>query len=458
MSQKTVGDKTRTRGKAASVTVAQSSTQGPQPASSTSQSTGSLCKMSDKGDITPGLGDAVAKILATLERMEARLDRLDGNISEVRQATIEIKQETAESRRKGEEDRRNLQIAVHKMTLTEIANRRMANQINDMENRSRVCNIRIDGKPEDNTENLLRYVTDLASFLNPTEPEQSRILSVYRVGKKQGTEANQHRRGWAVIRPRTVLITFKSVYDRNMFYFARTKLKGSDQYKGIFLNDDVSPQTRKMRDDFRSVAVLARDSGREVRVHGDGVIIDGRKYKITEPETLPDQFSLAKAKTVEHGGELYFHSEHSFLSNFHPAPIVDGTATYPTAEHRFQAAKCAVAGDWARHKMVLQALTPLEAKRIADQIPETAEWRRTRDGVLETVIAEKFDQNPHLADLLVKTGDLPLNEATNNIYYGIGATLHSREIKDKGYKGLNKLGHILAAKRKDIKEARLNKE
>ena len=34
--------------------------------------------------------------------------------------------------------------------------------------------------------------------------------------------------------------------------------KGTNNYKGIYLNDDVTPETRKARDDYRSVAVLAR--------------------------------------------------------------------------------------------------------------------------------------------------------------------------------------------------------
>ena len=66
------------------------------------------------------------------------------------------------------------------------------------------------------------------------------------------------------------------------------------------------------------------------------------------------------------------------------------------------------------------------------------------------VVSYKFDQNPRLADKLVKTGNMGLNEATHNSFFGIGVPLHAREIKEKSYRGDNKLGLILSEKRASI--------
>ena len=169
-----------------------------------------------------------------------------------------------------------------------------------------------------------------------------------------------------------------------------------------------------------------------------------------EAHTLPEKYSLEKARTVECGGEMYFASQHSFLSNFAYSPIVIKDVLYPTAEHRYQAKKCEQMEDYDRLKRVLSATTPLEAKRVADEIKETPEWRGYRDEIMEGVINEKFAQNEDLAIKLVETGVIQLNEATHNEHFGIGAPINSRLIKDKAYRGANKLGQILMKKRDEL--------
>lgn len=72
------------------------------------------------------------------------------------------------------------------------------------------------------------------------------------------------------------MITFRSVQDRNLVYFESLKLKNSEKYRGIFVNDEVTSLTQRMRENYRSVAALSRTAGSEVRVHGDGVVIDGK--------------------------------------------------------------------------------------------------------------------------------------------------------------------------------------
>lgn len=106
-----------------------------------------------------------------------------------------------------------------------------------------------------------------------------------------------------------------------------------------------------------------------------------------------------------------------------------------------------MAGDLERHCAIVNARTPLEAKRIGDQIQETPEWRQAREDTLRAIIDMKFDQNPQLAIRLIKTRDLTLHEATNNSFYGIGAALNSREMRNKQFTGQNKLGAALEDKR-----------
>lgn len=414
----------------------------------------------------PSTNDANDSMLA---QMLARMDQLDASmevkllnvvhvVDDIRdRAAADMNRLTAlleTSRQEHQADRRSLLFAKQSLMVARESNKRLEHRINELENQSKLGNIKIDGKPEQGAENLHQYVYDLAAHLVPAMAlERPAILSVYRIGKLRLGAPGAHRLR-IPDRPRPIVIVFKNANERNAFYFARSKLKNSELYKGIYLSDDVTQLTWRMRDECRSVAALARSAGAEVRVHGDGVIIDGHKYKHTELNSLPPHFSLAKAKTINRDGEIYFHSEHSYLSNFARSPILHEGVAYPTAEHMFQTIKCKMADDRDRVEQIALVSTALEAKRIADQLTESPEWRAKRDEVLALVVNKKFDQNPHLAGYLIETGDMPLNEATSNSYYGIGATLHSREVRDKSYRGLNKLGMALAVKRKSLRVSR----
>lgn len=342
-------------------------------------------------------------------------------------------------------DRRELLVVKQELVVVKEHNKRMETQLNAIVNKLNICNLRLDGMKEDNGENLKKYVIDMAHAMGVANMALPDIISAYRIGKINQANART--------RPRTVLLTFVNERARNAFFFARSSLKGNNYYRGVYVNDDVSPTTRKQRDDYRAVAALARQDGVDVRVHSDGLILAGKKYLLSEPQTLPERYTINKAKSYEHGGEIYFASEASFLSNFSPSPIVEDDITYLTAEHMYQAYKCRQAAAHDKVSQILIAPSPLEAKRIADSVGETPEWRQARDAVMEKVILEKFRQNPKLAQQLLDTGNLPLNEATHNDHFGIGVTLLAREIKDKAYRGANKLGQILVARRAIIRAA-----
>lgn len=398
--------------------------------------------------------DEIDSKLAKLETIEASLADLKASTeSFVKKTTTDLDvmaARLAESDRQHvASDRRHL-IDEYRIEQMEINTKHLKMQINDLENKSRICNLKIEGKYEDPQEDLKAFILDMASHLVPTGLNPAAIVSIHRIGKLQPPQTKPGQRH---PRPRIILLTMRSVQERNELFFARTKLRGTNAFKQIYLNDDTTLQTRKLREDYRSVAALAQANGSNVKVHGDGIIIDGRKFKHGEADQLPNNLSLANAKTIQMDGGIYFCSEHSYMSNFFPAPFVDQGIIYPTAEHKIQSLKCEAAGDQAKLEKVRIATSPLEAKRIGDTITETAQWRNGRDDMLKTIIDLKFDQHPHLATLLKSTGDMTLHEATTNTYYGIGATLHSRELRDRSYSGRNKLGMALQSKRDNLRKA-----
>lgn len=439
-SQKQIAEKVKTRGKFPTAT-------SPLPPRSITHDCGNdangptLSMIMKRLDKLDSLEDKIVKLTSTTEAFK---QSTEGFIQKTTSDLAALTERMDRADRQQQTYQRTLAIMDYKLAKSDENNRRLQMRMNELENKAKECNLKIEGKVEQENEQLERYILELANYLTHGKTDRTAIVAARRLGKQSN---GQPRTDLRALRPRPILITFRTVQERNQVYYARTRLRNSEQYRQIYLNDDATQMTRTFREDYRSVAALVRRNDKEVRLHDNGIVIEGRKYKHGEANQLPAEFMLEKAKTVKIGEGLYFQSEKSFLSNFHPAPIIDEGYFYPTAEHMFQAKKCEMVNDLVGLSRIKSAHTPLEAKRIGDQIQETSRWTEARESTLKQVLDLKFDQNMDLAKKLIHTGKLTLHEATPNAYYGIGAALHSRELRNCQYTGLNKLGYALMDKR-----------
>lgn len=434
-----MADKTRSRGRPSSSALTGPALPAPAPAQAAATP---LPEPEGMVPATIQTSDWDAKLALILERVEG-LDEMKEALRRLEAVNKDLKEVMVLNQQNHQVEVRAHRITRQELAATRETNRRLEIQINGLYNHQKICNLRVDGLQEENNENLKKFVIDMAATMGQDTLTQNDIVSVYRLGK--------HKQQTAHTRPRTVLISFTTEKVRNSFFFARTTLKDKQQYKGVYVNDDVTQMTRRQRDDFRVIAAMARRDGIDVRVHTDGILLNGVKHLLTSPHTLPEEYSVSRARTVEIEGELYFSSEASFLSNFYPSAIVEGQLAHLSAEHMYQYLKCEHAQAPGKMAQILSAPSPLEAKHIADSVGTSPEWRKDRDAIMERVVAAKFDQNADLARMLVETGDMVLNEATNNDHFGIGVTVMAREIRDKSYRGSNKLGLILMNKRASLK-------
>lgn len=387
--------------------------------------------------------EVMETILKRLEQMDTKSNDDAMHRKEMTDHIATVTRYMEENRQEVLTFKRKLMITEQQLKVANVNNTKLEMQLNNMENQLRVCNIRIEGKRETEGEDLTQFLLDMARQVGASKFLPNDIISAARLGRKLHNE-----------RPRTILVTLVSRQARNSLYYARARLHNTERFRGIYINDDVTATTRRQRDEYRSVAAIARAQGAEIRIHDDGLIIDGTKYLLGESHRLPGKYSMEKARAVESGGEIYFASHYTFLSNFSHSPIVEGETVYPTAEHLYQARKCEQAQDDDRLRRVIEAVSPLEAKKVADEIKETPEWRGYKDGIMTDVINMKFEQNRELAQKLMDTGIMQLNEATHNMHFGIGVTINNRAIKDKSYRGENRLGKILMDKRDELNAMR----
>lgn len=138
-----------------------------------------------------------------------------------------------------------------------------------------------------------------------------------------------------------------------------------------------------------------------------------------------------------------FADEYEFLSNFYPAPIVDGDITYPTLEHAFQAMKCL---DLVERRKIASCTSPGRAKRIGGKLRkrnmQRPDWERCKIDVMLGLLEIKF-RDPELRKLLLATGTQELVEGNTwkDTFWGV-----------YNGKGENMLGQLLMALRETLRE------
>jgi ribA/ribD-fused uncharacterized protein len=86
-----------------------------------------------------------------------------------------------------------------------------------------------------------------------------------------------------------------------------------------------------------------------------------------------------------------------------------GGVVFPTAEHAFQAAKCALAADVQK---IFACETPAEAKRVGRAVQMREGWDSVKYDAMKAIVRSKFD-DWELTRRLVLTGDEEIIEINN---------------------------------------------
>lgn len=315
----------------------------------------------------------------------------------------------------------------------------LKNQIALTEDATRTLFLRVEGLHEKNGENLLTYV---ASTLSRTGISCSAddIDYVKRIGKFKPGSA------------RPVLVKFLKESKRNLILYNRANLNWNSNSL-IWINDDVSDHTRRQRKTVRDIAAYAKSIGlNDLKVHGDGLIVDGDKFKHQDLDLLPPYISIEIAKQPSNESDLYFQSEHSPLSNFYATPIDDGFGIcYTSAEQFFQHKKALFHNYSQTASKILKNRDPYELKRLGNLVQTTQEWRDTEESIMSNIIHSKFTQNPHLADILLNTGTLHLHEASADRKWATGAELASKALQSGSWPGSDRMGYLLENLRAELR-------
>lgn len=168
-------------------------------------------------------------------------------------------------------------------------------------------------------------------------------------------------------------------------------------------------------------------------------------------DLIPESISLAKAKTRQEDEDLYFQSEHSFLSNFYSCRKEENDhLVFSSAEQLFQYRKAIHANYNLTAIKIKRSPNPYEVKRLGNLVPTLETWRAQESDIMSDILLKKFTQNPQLGDQLLNTGNLNLHEASNDPKWATGAELSSRAILNGTWSGSDVMGQLLEGVRSEL--------
>ena len=75
----------------------------------------------------------------------------------------------------------------------------------------------------------------------------------------------------------------------------RHQIKNNPQCRNIWLNEDLTEETKRVRAEMKTLGDLAISLGHTVILKGNGITIDGISYSENTLDTLPDHLSLERA-------------------------------------------------------------------------------------------------------------------------------------------------------------------
>lgn len=143
-------------------------------------------------------------------------------------------------------------------------------------------NMVINGLPESANENCMNTVVEFIKRLIPTISAKD-ILAAYRLGKKMGGESEFNR---------STMVKFKDPQLKMDAMCKKSSLKDTEANKGIFCNDDLPEEQRRLRQKMREIGKFATKQGyQNVQVKGDKVWIDGKIFTGSDLHLLPKRFN-----------------------------------------------------------------------------------------------------------------------------------------------------------------------
>ena len=325
---------------------------------------------------------------------------------------------------------------------TRLVANNMQDRMDKFDEEDRKKTLVITGIPEQNRENVRRYVDILFRDLDLPYGNE-KVDQVFRLGKY-----DENQRG-----PRKLIVKLANRGIKAEIYRNIQNLQGKNHWLGVSLQDELSPQENKEYGELRSLYFLAKRSKIDnVRLRQRSLLIGAKTYAHKDIPVLPNGLTLRAATTYKTVDGIAFKSEHNPMSNLYPCAITHNGNEYTSIEHAFQHDKALSSGHQKADEIKLTT-NPYDLMKLGKQVTPGPDWNKGSTNLLYKLLKQKFS-DPVKARSLTKTAKWHLYECTQHPIYGVGR--HPGNVQSltiDTVKGGNLLGKLLEKIRDELIKA-----
>ena len=394
-----------------------------------------------------------------LRKLDTKLDNLDDRIEF---STNELKDKIDDSNSKvdriADEAAKVKDVTTGLRVQVNVQGTRLSTleaKIEQLEREKRKNTLVIEGVEEIDDEDVAATVENVFKEVGVTFTTQV-CINIYRRGKKPTLTAEANKPaadGKQRLRLRPIVVVFLRQTEKSEFFRNIRNLKGNDEWRNVFFNDDLTELQANEQRDLRALAAYARNEGKEAVVRGGALWFENRKYRYNELHKLPPGFSLLKAKTLEilDGKAVVFQSPHSPLSNLYPCNVVFRGEPFVSAEGAFHYARALISGHEKEANEIKGIRCAYKVKDAAKSIGTTQEWENMAEEVMKEILLDKFKRNRFCREFLLSTGKKRLFEGTGDRRWACGIPISRASSITLNIPGRNILGKILEEIREELR-------
>ena len=242
---------------------------------------------------------------------------------------------------------------------------------------------------------------------------------------------------------RQMIVGFHHPKQRNHILYSGAKLK---HVCNVIVEEDFPEELQLRRKTLLPIFKEAKKTTK-ARLVDDTLIVNGRRYNHTNLHALPDHLQPDNIANKEKGNIICFFTFLSSYSNHHRCNVRLRNTDFNCTEQAIMYYKAKLFKDEEKAEQILNAKDPAKQKGLGKRIEGFNQntWNQNRDRIMLEAVEAKFQQNPHLKEKLVSTGNKTLVECNpKDPYWGIGLGLQNPDIWEQSkWKGENKLGEVL---------------
>ena len=304
------------------------------------------------------------------------------------------------------------------------------------EKRANLC---LDGIKEDIDCDLEHVVNDLFKDLSLDFEVRDVCQSIYR----KGGHVNS---GEMKTKPRPVIIKFYEPFQKKMIFQNLKNLAGNPKWKNVFINDDLTQEQAGKMKDLRAINGYARSIGKDSKIKGMKIIIEGKSFGLDDVDKVPQEISIVNAKNIEimDGKGIAFQGHHSFMSNMSTSEFEFKGKQFKSVEVGYQYMRACANDCHDDASKIRKEGDAYAAKRANKKIKDNEKWNNSKEKIMKDLVSAKFNQNEELKQKLISTGDKKLFECTEDRFWGCNVLISkAKELNPNKMQGKNILGKIL---------------